>query len=181
MEWCYICFPCFQWSMLSFWRWVIIYIDEFQHDYILYSNGNKLRESYLSVRCSRCCVPTFKCWVLCWFCPSSTRLYPCSSCKSTLLPLTLKVDGGCVFTPVCLSVCLVVCEHDISKSYGRIWRKLGRQLGMWRGWIDSILVQVRIQIRPISGKQHVTCSAWQRFALYRVPFWLFSSCMWFIY
>ena len=30
------------------------------------------------------------------------------------LPLPLKADGDCVFTPVCLSIYLPVCEQDIS-------------------------------------------------------------------
>ena len=36
-----------------------------------------------------------------------------------LLPLPSKVDGGYVFTPVCMSICLsclCVCEQNISKS-----------------------------------------------------------------
>ena len=45
--------------------------------------------------------------------------------SGVLLPLSPKVNGGCVFTPGCLSV----CEHNISKSYGWIWTKLGGQVG----------------------------------------------------
>ena len=54
------------------------------------------------------------------------RVVP-KGCKQ--LPLPPKVDGGNVFTQVCLSVCLSVCEQGISRSYGRIWTKLGGQVG----------------------------------------------------
>ena len=59
----------------------------------------------------------------------------------------------------------------MSKSCGRIRMKLG-------GWVDSILVQVRIQIRPISGIENVKCSVWRRYALHRVLFWF--EC-WFVF
>ena len=48
----------------------------------------------------------------------------------SLLPVPLKVDGGNVVTPVCLSVCLCfICEQYISKCYGQSRTKLGVQVG----------------------------------------------------
>ena len=63
-------------------------------------------------------------------------------------------------------------EHNIQKSYGRVMTKLGDELVRWQEQADSIFVVVRINIRPMSGIQNVTCSAWWRYALNRVPFQL---------
>ena len=90
-----------------------------------------------------------------------------------------KVDGGYVFTPVCLFGCLFVClfvclwAGYLKKVMGRLWQKLVDELGRWQEQADSILVQVWILIRPlISGIQNVNCSAWRRCALHRVPFYI---------
>ena len=56
------------------------------------------------------------------------------------------------------------------KVVDELWQNEVDELVRWQEQADSILVQVRIQIRPISGKQYVNYSAWQRYVLYRVPF-----------
>jgi len=49
------------------------------------------------------------------------------------------------------------------------------ELVRWLDQANSILVEVRMQIRPISGTQNVNCSAWRRYALYRVLFYCYKS------
>jgi len=43
------------------------------------------------------------------------------------------------------------------------WQNLVDELGRWQEQIDEILVKVRIQIQPISGRQNVNCPAWSRY------------------
>ena len=56
------------------------------------------------------------------------------------------------------------------KFVDRLWQNLVDELIWWQEQANSILVQVLIQIRPISGTQNVNCSTWRRYALSRVPF-----------
>ena len=66
-----------------------------------------------------------------------------------LLPPLMKVDGGYVFTPVCLSVSST--SQKVMDGFGQ---NLVDRLGAWRGRIDSILVKIWIQIWLISGIQN---------------------------
>jgi len=56
------------------------------------------------------------------------------------------------------------------KVVDRLWQNLMDELDRWQEQADSILVQIRMQIRPMSELQNVNCSTWWRYALYRVPF-----------
>ena len=90
--------------------------------------------------------------------PPTTFMSLCQ--QQYLLPPPLKVDGGDVFTPVC--VCLFVCEQNISK----LQTDLVENLGMWRGQIDSILVKIQMWIweffltdsLPLNGRMKTTYS-----------------------
>ena len=83
--------------------------------------------------------------------------------------ITFATESGrrLCFHP-CLFVCLFVwrISQKVVDGFGR---NFGR-LGVRPGQIDSILVQVRMQIRPISGIQNVNCSALRRYMLHWVPF-----------
>ena len=63
--------------------------------------------------------------------------------------------------------------HDISKSCGRVMTKLGGfELVRWQEQGNSVLVQ----IQPINGIQNVNRSVWQRWAHFRVLFYLVLFC-----
>ena len=72
-----------------------------------------------------------------------------------------------MFSPlfVCLSVCLSLSRIS-QKVMGRFRWNLVDRLRVWQGRIDSILVEVRIQIWPIGWTQNINCSAWWRYARY---------------
>ena len=73
----------------------------------------------------------------------------------------------------CLFVWLKMISQKVVDWFGR---NLVDRLGVWRGRIDLILVKIWIWIRPISGIQNVNCSAWWRYALYRVPSVYYCDC-----
>ena len=62
------------------------------------------------------------------------------------------------------------------KMFGQNMTKFGGWVGRWQEQADSISVKVRIETRPISGIQNINCSAWRRYALYRVHAILLSQC-----
>ena len=61
------------------------------------------------------------------------------------------------------------------KVVDELWQNEVDELVKWQEQVNSILVKVRIQIRPISGIQNVNGSAWRRYALYQVPS-CFTKC-----
>ena len=58
------------------------------------------------------------------------------------VPLPPKVDGGCVFMSVCLSVCLSVYEQDISKSVCLSMSRISQKAvdGFGRNLVDRLSV-----------------------------------------
>ena len=73
-------------------------------------------------------------------------------------------------------------QRNITRYFKRFWtsdnKTLMDELGRWGEQADSSLVQVEIQIRTISDKQNLNCSAWQRCALYLLSL-KFCSCLYY--
>ena len=56
------------------------------------------------------------------------------------------------------------------KVVDELWQNKVDELGRWQEQGNWILVQIQIQIRPISGIHFLNCSAWRRCVLYQVPY-----------
>jgi len=68
-----------------------------------------------------------------------------------------------------------ICSMIFQKVLDGQWQKLLSELVRWQEQTDSILVQVGIQLRPISGIQNVNCSTWRAVLVFIKCFLLMSS------
>ena len=71
---------------------------------------------------------------------------------------------------------------SITQYFKKLWasfnKNLVEELGRWQEQTNLILVQVRMQIRPISGIQNVNCTAEWRYTC-TLPSAVIVLCIWF--